>query len=248
MAISLLPALSNVMPSVPVQFNGTGGTAPYAYAVLAGGAGGTIDSATGVYKAPANLNPDPYNHPEMNRDTVRVTDSLGATATGVVRVGGVLQMLADIVQSEMVLADDQVYLWDQKITPPTDSRLYVAVGAFQPKPFGSSNKLDASGNSVQSVNMVQNCSFDIMSRGPSARDRKEEIIMALSSVYAQQQMALNSFDIGKLSTNFVNLSQVDGAAIPYRFNISVNVQYAVTKTKPVPYYDDFAPVDVTTEP
>jgi hypothetical protein len=47
---------------------------------------------------------------------------------------------------------------------------------------------------------------------------------------------------------FVNLSMIDGDAIPYRFNISVNMQYFVRKVKAVAYFDDFADVEVTTEP
>ncbi len=74
------------------------------------------------------------------------------------------------------------------------------------------------------------------------------MILALNSVYAEQQQELNSFRIFPLSQSFVNLSELEGAAIPYRFTISINMQYAVVKTKSVPYYDTFSAATVATDP
>ena len=147
----------------------------------------------------------------------------------------------------MDLENDQVYLWDQKVIIPKDYRLYIAVEVLSCKPFANNNEFQSNGTSLSSVNMQATLSVDIFSRGPSARDRKEEVILALMSNYAQSQQEANSFYVGKLSPTFTNLSNIDGAAIPYRFNISVNIQYFVIKSKAVPYYDDFENVEVTTE-
>lgn len=225
-------------PNLTTYFLGQGGTPPYSYAVLGGGAGGTINPVSGLYVAPS----------VTGQDTIRVTDSLLAFADLPILIGLPLELFCDVIQKELGLTADQVYLWDQKLNIPTDSRLYVAVSMLNCKPFGNRNKLLGSGDAEQSVNMMATLGVDILSRGPEARDRKEEIILALNSTYAQQQQELNSFYIGKLSTGFVNLSQEDGAAIPYRYNISVNVQYFIGKTKPVSYYNTFETVEVTTEP
>lgn len=98
--------------------------------------------------------------------------------------------------------------------------------------------------------MLATLDIDIISRGPEARDRKEEIILALNSIYAQSQQEGNSFYIGKLppSARFVNLSNIDGAAIPYRFRISVNLQYAFVKSKAIDYFDTFSTVQETIQP
>jgi hypothetical protein len=79
--------------------------------------------------------------------------------------------------------------------------------------------------------------IDIMSRDSSARTQKEAVLLALSSDYAEQQQNLNGFFIGKLpaSGSFINISSPDGSAIPYRFVISVMIQYVYTKTQPVGY-------------
>lgn len=221
--------------NLTVPFSGLGGTAPYTYSVLPGGAGGTIDSSTGLYASPQNL----------GIDTIQTLDAVGDKALSQILVGTPLELVCDIIQNQMRLRQGQVYLWDQKISPPNDSRLYVILGVLTCKPFGNTNSHDADGNSIQSINMSTMLSIDIFSRGPAARDRKEEVLMALNSDYAESQQELNSFRVFPLSQSFVNLSEIEGAAIPYRFNVGVMVQYFVTKQNPINYYDAFAPVSVS---
>ena len=133
-----------------------------------------------------------------------------------------------------------MYFYNQKINLPRDQKLYIAVGVLNAKAFGNTNTKDPSGVGLveeQVVNMQNILSVDIMSRSTDAFFRKEEVLMALNSQYSQNQQTANSFYIAKISSSFVNLSDQDGAAIPYRFNISVSMQYALKKSKPVSYYD-----------
>lgn len=237
--LALTQTATAVGTNAPASFLATGGTGPYTYAVASGGAGGTIDPSLGTYRAPALVPSDPTKL----TDTIVVTDSLAATASAKILVGSALLLLCDIIQKELGLTQDRVYLWDQKLMQPTDSALYVAVSMPSPRPFGNSRTQSSDGvSSVQSVNMYAVVDIDIISRGPAARDRKEEVILALNSVYAQQQMNANSFNVGTLSTAFVNLNELDGAAIPYRYRISVGMQYTVSKVKATPFYDsNFTP-------
>jgi len=249
--MTLLPSRAAITANVPFPLSFQGGTPPYTFSLLPSGAGGSVVQTSGNaarYTAPSTTNDDPYNHPEKSFDTIQVQDSLGATATLKTFVGTVPMLVADIIQTEMNLANEQVYLWDQKITIPKDSRLYVAIAEMSSKPFANNSTLDSDGNAIQTINVKTVLSIDILSRGVSARDRKEEILMALGSQYAESQMALNSFYVGKLPTAFLNLSEKDGAAIPYRFNITVNLQFSKLKSKAVPYFDTFESVQVTDEP
>lgn len=249
MSLSISQSFTAVGPGITSSFLANGGTGPYTYSVLGGGAGGSIDGTTGVYTAPGVV----PSVPAMVYDTIQAQDSLSATVTAQVLVGLPLVLFCDIIQHEMGLANGRVYLWDQKIMQPTDSGLYIAIGVMSCKPFGNINSHDGSGSGLTSnqfVSMYAMLSVDIISRGPAARDRKEEIILALNSDYAQSQQEANSFYIGRLPAGgqFVNLSNVDGAAIPYRFNISVAIQYAFVKPTDVAYMHTFEPVEVTTEP
>jgi len=160
-----------------------------------------------------------------------------------------IEHFCSIIKSEMNLEDDQIYLWDQKINLPADNRLYVAVSVTTCKPYSMVKKYEQVGsvlNEILYTNMLAVLGIDIMSRGPDARDRKEEVILALGSTYSTQVQELNAMRIGRISNSFANLSQLDGSAIPYRFNIGVNLQYKIEKTKAVDFYDTFTDT-VTTE-
>jgi len=150
----------------------------------------------------------------------------------------VLKAFCGILQSELQLDDGQVYVWDQKINIPTDDKLYIAVGVESVTPFGSKTQF-IDGDEYQSANFKATLSIDILSRGSDARDRKEEVILALKSTYAQQVQEKYGFYIATLTSGFTNLSEIEGAAIPYRFNLALNLQYAVSKSKAVDYYDTF---------
>lgn len=244
-ALSLSQTYTAIGPGATASFLAAGGKKPYVYSVVTGGAGGTIDRRTGVYTAPAVLG----SSPSHTFDTVQVTDALSAVATATIVVGNALLLFCDIIQTELGLANGRVYLWDQKIFQPQDYDLYVAISVPSCKAFGNNIVYsdDGLGNytTSQSVNMKAMVDIDIISRGPAARDRKEEVLMALSSAYAESQMEKNSFYIGKISTNFINISSVDGAAIPYRYKISCSLQYAVSKNTNINYYSIFQDASLT---
>lgn len=247
MALTLYGNVTAMAPGLTASYVGQGGVAPYTYSVVPGGAGGSINASTGVYTAPASVPTDPATL----YDTIVVTDSASATASVQVLIGSALLLFCDILKHELNISDDHIYLWDQKIFQPTDSDLYMAVGIISSKPFGNTNYFDGNLNTqVQSVNMCDQLSVDFMSRSSQARDRRGEVIMALNSQYAESQQELNSFRIGILPTggSFINLSQIDGAAIPYRFNLTINLQYFVTKIQSSQYYDSFLNPELTVNP
>lgn len=161
-----------------------------------------------------------------------------------------IQRFCDVIRTEMNLDADQVWIYNQKVDIPPDDRLYVVVSILNCKPFSNINKMiptDSGLEEKQMTNFYANLSVDILSRSTEARDRKEEIILALHSVYAQQMQEAHGFSIARLSNAFANISDVEGSAIPYRFNITVGIQYLVTKQKEVDYYDTFEN-SVITEP
>jgi len=248
MSLSLAQTLTAIGPGLTSSFLVAGGTGPYTYSVRPNGAGGTINSS-GLYTAPASVG----ETPQTLYDTIQVVDSTTPTplsATATILVGTPLLLFCEIIQNQLGLAQGRVYLWDQKVFQPTDSGLYVAVSVPSCKPFANNTSYDGNGNAIQSVNMLATVDIDIISRGPAARDQKEQVMLALMSDYSQLQQTANSFLIAKLppGSRFLNLSNIDGAAIPYRYKISVNMQYFVTKTQATPYYNTFAQPTVYTNP
>lgn len=239
MSLALLPSRAALAVGVPLPFIGTGGSGALSYSVVSGGAGGTIGASSGLYSAPL----------VTGTDTIRVVDATGAEAFGTVMVGTALELFCDVIATEMDLDSERVFFWDQKKNLPTNFDLFIAVSALNPRPFGNSAKFDAGTNDlVQSVNMQTTLGVDVVSAGTQAFLRKEEVILALRGQYSQKQQELNSFRIFPISSGFVNLSEIQGARIPYRYNISVNIQYQVTKRAAVEYFSTFDPVALTTEP
>lgn len=246
--MTLTQNYSAVVPaSAFAQFVAVGGTSPYAYSVVPGGTGGVIDPDTGFYTAPPVMTAYPA---ASLYDTIVATDALSATATSQILVATPLFLFCDILQTQLNLPNDHCYIWNQKVFQPSDSNLYLIVSMPAPKPFGNNLKPSADGSVVnQYVSMYARVNIDIISRGPAARDQKELVILALNSIYSQQQQEANGFYIGKIpvSGGFVNLSQIDGAAIPYRYQISFAMQYSVSLAQSVPYFETFNPSDVITD-
>ncbi len=238
-ALAISPTTANVNVTKTKTFIASGGTAPYIFSIVSGL--GSIGASSGIYTAATS--PGPV--------VIKVTDSamVPATVQATITVNNALTLFCDILKTEMSLDADQVYLWDQKINIPTDSRLYIAVGVSSCKPFANNREMLSVGggglDELLTANFLAKLSVDILSRGTDARDRKEEILLALSSIYAEQIQEGNGIFVGILSDSFVNLSEIDGAAIPYRFNIAVNLQYQVSKRKSVPYYDTFTDSVIT---
>lgn len=252
MSISLGQTLTAVTAGITSSFGATGGVAPYTYSVLPNGAGGTINSSTGLYKAPTTVPSNPINR----YDTIKVVDSTPITpltTTAKILVGWPVHLLMEILWNQLSIPSNRVYLFDQKIFQFSDSGLYIAVSVLRNKVFGNTRSFDGSltnSNELQSINIQSTLGIDIMSRSTDALFRKEEVIMALNSDYAESQQEANSFLIGKIppGAEFTNLSNIDGAAIPYRFHIGCNLQYFVRKTVAVPSYGTFQTVAVTTNP
>ncbi len=246
MTLSVLQTATAVAPFITASFQGSGGTEPYLYSVDAGGAGGSIDPTSGIYTAPDAV------HEEAAKlfDTITVTDYANETATARILVGTPLHLLCEIIQRQLGLDDGRVYLWDQKIFEPKDSALFVVVSQVSAKPFGNVNTVSATDDGMeqgQSLNIRAMIDVDAKSRSTQALLRWPEIVMALKSVYSLQQQDANSFYIASVPINAVNLSTADGAAIPYRYKISVAMQYTQPKVIPAPYFDDFGEASVVTD-
>lgn len=241
MSLVLGQTFTAVAANITAQFFAAGGTAPYSYAVLGpdqgGGAGGAIDPSSGLYTAPTKLK----ILPRLVYDVIEATDAASVKTRAKILVGNVPQLFCEILQQQMGLAEGRVYLWDQKIPQPTDSNLYIAVSVMNPKAVGSSNYVNADGNEVQTVSMGATLDVDAISRNTEARDRKEEILLSVASIYSRQQQQANSFYISRLPrmAGFQNLSEVDGAAIPYRYRISFGIMYKVTKVFGADFYENF---------
>lgn len=241
MSLALLQnysAIRNTGLSIP--FGATGGTTPYVYSLAPDGAGGTIDADTGIYTSPIGA---------AGVDTIFVTDADNSVASGTIKVGIPLQLVCDIIEHELAIAG-QVWLYNQKEFTPTDSKDYITVGVRSYKAFGGRPEYLGGSSSfvaAQSVNVQQILSVDLYSRSTLPLSDVDAVVMALSSPYAEAQMELNSFFLAPLPQSVLNLSGIDGPAIPYHLQLSATLQYFSSKQSSPSYFDTFSSPSIVPE-
>jgi len=246
MTFALSSSLTAISPGLTSSFLATGGGAPQ-YSVIPGGAGGTIGTFDGLYRAPAQYNPS------INGafDTIQATDGVNV-ATSQILVGLPLMLFCDILAKGMGLDPSRVVLWNEKWFSPIDYGLWIVVSVLRCKPFSNIREeamVNGVFSQIQFTNMRATLDVDIVSRGPEARDRKEQVVLSLYTTYSEQQQEANSFSIARVPPNqqFIDVSErnlggvaIDGTAMPYRFRISVNMMYAsASLITPIPFIDQF---------
>lgn len=248
--LQLVPGYLAIAQNLSVPFQAAGGTpivsadpvylSGYRYSVQSGP--GYIDQYTGVFTSEG----------ETGIATVRATDANGAFAESQVLIGTPLQLFCDVLQQQLPLAPGRVWLWDQKVNEPTDLGMFIVVRVLNPRCFGNTNAMssdDIGATQIQSSYMSVQLQVEVKSRSTEALDRLGAVIQALNSIYSQQQQEMNSFKIFPVSKNIVDMSGEDGAAIPYRFVLSVTLQYTEsTTTRAAPYFDTFQTASVTLNP
>ena len=235
MSLQLNCPITMITNNIQVQFQESGGIGPYIYSIVSGGPIGSIDS-NGLYTAP------PYM---SGIDTVMVKDATLATATCPISIRKPIGLVCDIIQTKMNLSSGRVYIYNNKINEPTDNGIFISVGVLNSKIVGNTSYIDSTMVENQSVTIFDTLEINLISRDQSAMWRQGDLIMALGSNYSQQQQEINNFKIGRIPTSFVNISGIDGAAIPYRYNLNISMQYMTMNINNVGYYDTFTTPTVT---
>ena len=151
-----------------------------------------------------------------------------------------LDFIRDIILHELSLDEDQVVIYNQKWDIPADDRLYITIEYNgTPRILCSRNVYNSVTDAEeQNLNTQESIVIGLLSRGLLALQRKEEVLMALASIYSQQQQEENSFQIGYVAP-IQNLSELEASALLYRFDIPIMVFAWYFKTKTSDFYNSF---------
>lgn len=159
----------------------------------------------------------------------------------------VSKVVMDVLQLELGLDADHCLLGNQKWNIPNDKRLFVVVFDTVVGRTGACDFLDTDpaspyvGLETQQLNALHDCRVEMMSFDDEARVRKEEIVLALQSIYAQQLMGKYFMGIGR-PQDPVDASETEATARLFKFISHVNVTCLHQKVKAPPgagYYDEF---------
>lgn len=168
------------------------------------------------------------------------------------------QVIIDILNSEMNMPANSIWLRQQNRTIPNDNGLYIAVGLVSAQTVGNTTEMDtlvnpATGlpaqyeiNTVQQQEVIQ---IDILSSATDpatgkptsyAMLRNWEVIAALQSFYSQQLQEKNNFKIFRIPRSFIDTSSAEGGSMLQRYTIVVTCFVWYRKQKLFnDYYDDF---------
>lgn len=160
------------------------------------------------------------------------------------------QVIIDILNHEMSMPENTVWLREQDRTIPNDNGLYMCVGLTSARSIGivaeTFQKIDPDTNiltfyETDNVQQQEAIQIDIMSSPTQslAMKRNWEILAALGSIYSKQQQEKSNFKICRIPRNFADTSSAEGGSMLQRYSITIICLVWYRKTKQVDYFDDF---------
>lgn len=153
------------------------------------------------------------------------------------------KIIRDILISEMELKDSQVRFTNQKFNIPTKGLLIVLSYVGPSKSISNMNEWENDGAEglieVQSVTMLHLVQIDILGYGYDVRTRKEEMILALRSVFSQQQQELYQMQIARMPSGLLDTSFLEETKICTRYTMTIITTSLLQKRKTIDSYAAF---------
>jgi hypothetical protein len=157
-----------------------------------------------------------------------------------------LDIICKVLREYMDLPG-RVVKYNQGYQPPKDANEYVVVSADPATVIGRKAEFNPDTNTeTDSVSMIGRYNIDISSRNANALDRKEEVVMALESLFALREYEANNIRVW-IAGNILDLSAIEGASVLARYRIPIAVSYAKEKTIPAEYFDKFRKTKILEE-
>jgi hypothetical protein len=156
-----------------------------------------------------------------------------------------IKIIGDILKNFMSLTDDQIWIYNQDFKIPETRGLFVLLQYNNSKNYSSTNTFIPAAEGVevgqQSITslMKEDYTINVISKNDEARQRKEEVILALSSNFSQDKQGEFQFQIARITNSFVNVSELEGAGMLNRFALNISLLAHYNKTIDTVYYDNF---------
>lgn len=136
-----------------------------------------------------------------------------------------LDLLRLILINQMSLEPDRVNIYDEKWKIPAFEDLFITLEYRNARCISNRNTYVSTGGDPveeQDVNMLENITVGVFSRDRSATQRKEEVLMAIMSMYAQSLQEAYAFKIARVGS-IDDLSSLEGSAMLKRYDINLTV-------------------------
>jgi hypothetical protein len=136
-----------------------------------------------------------------------------------------LDLIRIICKEQLHLKDDHVSIYDQKWVIPDFDDMFLTIEYRNSRMIANRNIFDDSGSTPvewQELNMLENIIVGVFSRTMEAFDRKEEVLMAIKSQFAQFLQEAYMFKIARAG-EILDLSYLEGTAMLKRYDIELMV-------------------------
>jgi hypothetical protein len=165
-----------------------------------------------------------------------------------------VKAIADVLQEELGIDDSHIMLSYEKWNIPKDPGIYIDVRYVSGRPIGNNNYF--SGNlldtdpqdEIQQTVMFYQIQIDVLSFDSSARTRKEEVYMALKSMFAQNAMYSDNLQISRMPAAFADASSLEESKMLNRFTMTIGVTALLTKIKTAKWYETFPDPQIFYDP
>ena len=136
-----------------------------------------------------------------------------------------MDLIRLILINQMGMKQDRVAVYDEKWKIPDDEEMFITIEYRNSKTIANRNIFDGTSTppvEYQELNMIETIVVGVFSRNNESQWRKEEVLMAIRSQYAQLMQEQFSFKIA-MAGNIQDLSVLEGAAMLKRYDIELMV-------------------------
>lgn len=152
-----------------------------------------------------------------------------------------LDILKQIIDKELNMPQNRVWAYNAEMDLPKDKDLFIILFLKEQKPIANTSKYVSTSTGMQekqSVNIREEITISLVSESTQARDRAQEVILALNSFYSRQLQAQNKMHISILGDVY-DASFLEGTAMLNRWDVRIRVFKSYVKINNIDYFDKF---------
>jgi hypothetical protein len=154
------------------------------------------------------------------------------------------QIVQDIIQQFLGLADGQVMFTNEPYEIPTDNNVLIVVsyaGPGKQQAIMKEYQLDGEGNSIELISqkMLDMLQIDILSYRDSARTYRTLVPIALGSTLSEQMQEQYNMHISRHVGAILDTSFVEKSRIVTRYTMTVMTETVQQYTAPVAFLTGF---------